>query len=790
MMNFALAHHVRWAPDADAGLDRDCQSVGRGLSLRPSFPTVKVVTDQGATHVAATDAIDDLLLEAKLSVPASRPGSVSRASLIDAARESACRVVDVTAPAGYGKSTFLTQWAQGDSRSVGWVSLDRFDDDPSILLRLLAAAFANISPGQADLVSDLGGRGFSPLARAAPRLAAVLRRSPVPFVLMLDDLHEVRSADCHDVLSVVISGVPDGSQLVAASRSEQPHAPRLRASGDVLELGAEDLALDASGAEEIFAQAAVELTPELAAAVTRRTEGWAVGLHLAAAIAHESNGEVLAVRGDDRYVADYLYNEVTSALPAGTQRFLRCTSVLEQLSAPLCDAVLEEPGSQQVLQQLEAASALLIPLDRRRQWYRFHPLFREFLASELLRVEPDAVEKLHLKAADWYEANGSTAHAIEHLLNTSARERCVQLVTALILPTYQSGQISTVLHWLDAVDDGDIARYPPLAVLAGWVMVFTGRTTEARRWAAVADDASFDLVPADGSASLHSARAMLRAALCASGPEAMIADATVALADEPSWSVWRDTALCVGAEALLLAGEPDQAAAMFRETSSVAAALSNTDSFVLSESELALLDMDGGRWAGAAAHLDRALAAVDEAQMEDYALSTLAFAAAGRHAVHRGDTEEARRQLTRAMRSRPTCTVALPWLAVRMRLQVAKVYEALGERRTVNHLLREIDDLLSEVPNLGLLNDEVRSFRRHLEPDAQGRHAGATPLSPAELRLLPYMQTHLTIREIGDRLFVSRNTVSSEIGSIYRKLGVSSRGAAVQRATAIGLLGG
>ena len=699
-------------------------------------------------------------------------------------------MVDVTAPAGYGKSTLLAQWAHSEGRPVAWVSLDRFDDDPLVLLGLLAAAFAGIAPGQADLVADLGGPGISPLGRAAPRLAAVLRHSPVPFVLMLDDLHEIRSPDCHDVLSVVISGIPEGSQLVSASRSEHPHAARLRATGDVLEFGSEHLALDAAGAEEIFAEAAVELSPELAAAVTRRTEGWAVGLHLAAAIAHESKGEVLEVRGDDRYVADYLYHEVTSRLPAATQRFLRCTSVLDQLSAPLCDALLEEPGSQRVLQQLEAASALLIPLDRHRQWYRFHPLFREFLASDLLRVEPDAVEKLHLRAADWYEANGSTSKAMEHLLNTSARERIVQMVTTLVLPTYQAGQIATVQQWLDAVGERDISQHPPLAVLAGWISVFSGGAAEALKWAAVASESSYDLVPADGSASFASARAMLRAAICASGPEAMQADAAVALREEPFWSPWRDTALCVGAEALLLVGEPEQAAAMFRETSSVAEALSNIDSFILSEAELALLDMDGGLWVGAADHVQRALAAVNRARMEDYALSALAFAAAARHALHRGDAEEARRQLTRAMRSRPTCTVVLPWLAVRLRLQVAMAYEALGERRTVHHLLREIDDLVSEGADVGVLGDQVRNFRSHLEPGTRDRTAGTSPLSPAELRLLPYLQTHLTIREIGERLFVSRNTVSSEIGSIYRKLGVSSRGEAVSHATAIGLLGG
>ena len=156
-------------------------------------------------------------------------------------------MVGVTAPAGYGKSTLLAEWARAEERRVAWVSLDRFDDDPTALLTVLASAYSRVSPGTADLVADMGGLGVSALGRAAPRLASALRTSPAPFVFMLDDLHELRSAACQDVLGVVISAVPAGSQLVAASRSEQPHLPRLRASGDALEFHASDLALDADG---------------------------------------------------------------------------------------------------------------------------------------------------------------------------------------------------------------------------------------------------------------------------------------------------------------------------------------------------------------------------------------------------------------------------------------------------------------------------------------------------------------------------------------------------------------
>ncbi|MGH9251493.1 MAG: LuxR C-terminal-related transcriptional regulator, partial [Acidimicrobiales bacterium] len=519
------------------------------------------------------------------------------------------------------------------------------------------------------------------------------------------------------------------------------------------------------------------------------TEGWPVGLYLAAVIARDGHRQELAVSGDDRYVADYLYRESLSHLSEGTQRFMRCTAVLDQLCAPVCDALLGESGGQERLRHLEASNAFLIPLDRRREWYRYHALFREFLLGELRRVEPEVIMKLHLRAADWYEANGSPALALEHLLNTTERDRCVQLVTHLILPTYKAGQMSTVQRWLSALGDPAIEEYPPLAVLAGWVAALTGQTAEAQRWAAILDAASVDLVPVEGT-SFDSARRMLRATMCASGPEQMMTEARFAVAQEPPWSPWRDTALFLYAEAHLLAGDIDQACALFAESSAVAATTGNADAIVLSESELALVAMDRGRWAEAAERVERALAVIDEHRMHDYATSVLAFAAAARLAVHHGDLDDADRQITRAMRARPTCTFVLPFLAVGTRLQLAKAHLSRGDHSTARHLLREIDDILLHRPDLGALVDHVSELRGLLTSSTQGGSAGWPPLTPAELRLLPYLQTHLTIGEIGERLFVSRNTISSETSSIYRKLGVSSRGDAVRQAKAIGLLGG
>src|SRR5215470_2451553 len=505
-------------------------------------------------------------------IPQPCPGAVGRAGLVDTARWSGRRVVAVTAPAGYGKSTFLAEWAAAEDRRVAWVSLDRLDDDPARLLVSLASAYCRAGLGSADLVADMGGPGVSVLGRAAPRLASEIRASPVPFVLMLDDLHQLRSPACHDVLSVVIPAIPHGSQLAAAGRSEQPHLPRLRVSGDALEFGAGDLALDAAGAQQIFALKQVSLTPELAAAVTERTEGWPAGLYLAAVIAKQSRGQAPAVTGDDPYVADYLYRETLAPAPEDRQRFVRRTAVLDQLCGPLCDAVLGSTGAAGELRSMEATSLFVIPLDRRREWYRYHDLFREFLLGELRRTEPDIIAALHQRAADWYEANGSPALALEQLLDTPDWDRTVRLATALAKPTYNAGQLPTLNRWLRVIGDANIERHPPLAVMAAWGGVLTGEMAAAQRWAAFVDAASFDGAPADGSASFDSARAMVRAAMCANGPEAMMADAAFAVAQEPAWSPWRRDALWALGEAHLLAGHLDQARSALAEASEVAAA--------------------------------------------------------------------------------------------------------------------------------------------------------------------------------------------------------------------------
>ena len=589
--------------------------------------------------------LDRQLLDAKLTAPRlARRSPVSRAPLVAAARSSDRRIVAVTAPAGYGKSTLLAQWANAETRPVAWVSLDRFDDDPIALLVVLASAYGRITPGAEHLADAVRGYGGSALGRAAPLIATALRASRTPFVLMLDDLHELQDPACHDVLSVVIAGIPPGSQLVAASRAEQPHLAHSRAFGESMEITAVDLAFDATGAREVFADANLALSPEEALEVVERTEGWPVGVFLAAAIMRDGGAQV--VSGDDRFIADYLYQEALMSLPEHQQRFLRRTAVLENLSAPLCDAVLGTDDAGVALRELAASNAFLVPLDRRREWYRYHGLFREFLLSELARVEPDLIPELRVRAASWFEEHAAPAVAVEYLLDVpSERTRAIHLVAATTLGAYQLGLLTTVQRWYRTIGDRAIEEYPPLAVFAGWITALAGQADEADRWAAVLESASYDLPPDDGSASLESARAMLRSFMCPAGPGQAMEDARLAVASEPSTSPWRDQALILLGEAHLLAGDLEQAEVAFTAGSTVASAHGNTDGVVLSESELAVLTMDDGRWVEGAGHVQAALEAIEANGMEDYSMSVLAFAEAARLALHRGDLDEVHRQL-------------------------------------------------------------------------------------------------------------------------------------------------
>lgn len=738
--------------------------------------------------VGAPD-LQAVLLSSKIQTPPIRQGAVSRRALIDRARRSDARVVSVTAPAGYGKSTLLSEWAATESRNVAWVSLDRTDADPASLLFVIAAAAVSFSPPAAAVVSDMRGVGTSALARSAPLLAGALAAAPESFVLFVDDLHWADSPDCQDAMEVLFARLPAGSQIVLASRHEPSLIGRLRAAGDAWEVTAADLALDQAGARTIFDNAGAGGVDDAdLQSIVERCEGWPTGLYLCALVAR-SGGDAASVTGDDRFFADYLYRECVARLPEDTQVFLRRTSVLEQLSAASCNAVLGSEGSRAALREIEAANLFLVGMDRNRGWFRFHALFREFLLTELERAEgAAAVAELHRRAAVWHEDHGAPAQAVEHLLQAGEIQRAADRVAELSLPMYQMGQVSTVRRWLSELGDEVVRSYPPLVVSMTWTAILLGDVVAGERWSRILSAFDIGTIPEPDRIAFESARAMVRAALCDHGHEQVVADAAFAIEHEPVTSPWRDQAIHLWGSACLLVDDLENAKTAFEEAVDVATIMGNSDTVILSEPELALIAIDAGLWSLAREHADRGVAAIDASHMDGYPTTALALAVAARVALHDGDRAAGERMLARAMRARIGCTHLLSYLSVRTRIQLAKAHVAMGDRSAAWHLLREIDDLLRKRPDVGVVSGQVEQLRQALA--AEPAAGGSVPLTPAELRLLPYLQTHLTIAEIGQRLFISRNTVSSEVGSIYRKLGVTTRGGAVERASALGLLGG
>lgn len=696
-------------------------------------------------------------------------------------------MVGISAPAGYGKSTLLAEWAASEDRRVGWATVDRFDDDASSLLTLLATASAAFSPEAAAVMPDMKGVGASILGRSAPVLAQALSRTTEPFVLFVDDAHTASKPECEDVLEVVLHGVPQGSQIVLASRSEQPYFARLRIDLPTFEVSTEDLRLEGEEAREIFLQHHVRVRDEEIDIAVERCEGWAAGLSLCA-LAAKAGAPVGAVTGDERLLSDYLYRECVRALPEDLQEFLRRTAILEQLSGDLCDEMLERTDSWSMLRQVHAANLFLVPLDRTGRWFRYHALFREFLLAELRRRDCAVIPALHARAARWLHREGMADQAVEHLLAAGEVDPAGALVADLAIETYQHGDIAVVERWLSGLGAPLIEASPALAVIAAWTAILQGKSPDSERWAGVLERMDVGDAPAEDILSFESARAMIRAAMCVDGPERALADARFAVDAEPEWSPWRDQALHLLGSALLLVGDEAGARNAFLLASACAAEAGNADSVLLSEAELALLAINHSAWPDAETHSRAALRAIDDNHMEGYPTTTLALATAARLALTRGDVEVADRLLARAMVARVHCTHVLPYLAMRARLNIARVFVGLGDRAAAMHLMHEIDELLARRPHVGLLAEEIQRFRTHL--DHSIAETASIPLTPAEMRLLPYLQTHLTIAEIGKRLFISRNTVSSEVGSIYRKLGVTTRSDAVDRAREIGFLGG
>ena len=728
------------------------------------------------------------LVTSKLCRPPIRPGSVCRSSLIERLAEGDAQpVVSVVAPAGYGKTTLLSQWAERNGRAFAWVSVDDGDNDPKGLLAYVAEALDAVEPIDERVFDALASPGSPALGSIVPRLGAAFASMSSPVVLVLDDVHVLYDRQCQAALSMLADHIPDGSRLALAGRAQPPlRIARLRAEGRILEIGRDDLSLTGEEASSLLRNEGIILDEEDVAALHKQAEGWPVGLYLAALYLREGGplaSAAVSFGGDDRLVSEYMESEFLARISPRRRAFLARTAVLERMCGPLCDSVLELAGSAAVLADLERSNLLLVPLDRRGEWYRYHHLFRDMLLAELHRVEPEVMPALYQRAAQWHERNGTPAEAMGYWMKAGDADAAARLAAELTFPAFMRGRAATVERWLGWLEDhGAMEDHPGLAVLAAMVPAMMGRPADAERRTWIAEHAA----PVASSPD-EPPLPLLRALLCRDGVDQMRADAELA-GKTPAGGCWRAAAPLFLGLAYLMADDPDRADVIFEGQVAEARATGGTVGACIALGERSLLAIARGAWNLGGRYLSEARAVARQTGIEDYPAVTIMYAAAAQMALHQADRPGASSELTRAQRLRPALTYALPHLAVQSRIALARVHLGLADLAGARTLMREVDEILRRRPGLGAFARQAGNLRAELSRARGSAAQGAWTLTAAELRLLPLLSTHLSFPEIAAEMFLSRNTVKSQVNSIYRKLGSSSRSQAVSRARELGLL--
>lgn len=431
------------------------------------------------------------VLGTKLRVPPSRRRLVVRTRLTDrfpTEPGSMPRLALVAAPAGFGKTTLLTQWLAAADARVAWLSLAAGDGGLRRFLAHLVAALQVSSPEVgAEAMSLLGSEGAVRAEDVLVGLIDDLDALPGPTVIALDDYHVVDAVEVHEAVTFLLDNLPPQVTLAMTTRADPPlPLSRLRARGELLEIRAADLRFTQAEATAFLNDVmGLGLEPHHVAALEQRTEGWATGLQLAAlsaASASDPDGFVEAFAGSHRFVLDYLVEEVLAGQSEDVRSFLLDTSVLDDLSGPLCDAVTGGTDGQQQLEALERANLFVVPLDDQRQWWRYHHLFAEALRARLMAQDAERVARLHRPAADWYAEHGRLEDAVSHALAGDDVEQAAELVELAVTGLRQRREDRTMRAWLQALPEGVVRRRPLLAMHLAWTRLSEGDLDGLGHW--------------------------------------------------------------------------------------------------------------------------------------------------------------------------------------------------------------------------------------------------------------------------------------------------------------------
>jgi LuxR family maltose regulon positive regulatory protein len=734
------------------------------------------------------------LLWTKLVAPAPRAGLLPRVGLRSLLESSLqAKLCLVAAPAGSGKTTLLAQWrAVAGGGRVAWVSLEESDNDPTRFWSYLVAALQTVEPKVGTVALEaLRGPSVELERVVMPSLVNDLATVGASLVLVLDDYQLITDAICHQTLGVFLDHLPAAVHVVLSTRLDPPlPLARMRVRGELAELRVGELQFTGEETAELLnGSMGLALAAEDVARLAEQTEGWAAGLVLAGLSLRgrpDSSGFVAAFSGGDRHVADYLVAEVLERQPAELREFLLRTSVLERLSGPLCDAVLETQGSAGLLGELEASNLFVVPLDDRRQWYRYHQLFADLLRLQLGAREPELVPVLHRRAAAWHQAAGNVEEAIGHASAARDLAEAGTLVAQHWASHWLGGQRATVARWLDGLPEEAILADPPVALITAWTRGFGGASKQdTDRWLAAAQDRGYGGPPPDGMTSQAFGAALARATLIFNdvGRSAAAARRAVELAgDQPAESSWAGSAL---GQALYLSGQAAEARPWLEDLVSQVPASVQPYAVVTALAVLSLIAADQDD--PAAASLARGAVATAEAHAVSFEpLTGIVYLALGRALARQGELAEAEVQLGRALELFKVDSMSLHrTLAL---LVVASVRHGRGDLPGARALVDQARELIEHSTDPGMLPALLEQTEAALGSRPRRPVQVAAPLTERELAVLRLLPSRLSTREIGRELSVSANTVRSHVQAIYRKLQVSSRAEAVTQARQLGLL--
>jgi LuxR family maltose regulon positive regulatory protein len=757
----------------------------RSWASAPPGASPNAATPSAATPSASTPSA---LIATKVRVPHVRRQIVPRDGLVErlVAGESG-RLTLVSAPAGWGKSTLVLEWLRraGDRR-VAWLSLEPDDADPTRFWAYVVHALARALPAEmAATVRLVDGRRLDVDGVLVPSLVnAVDGAAAGRTELVLDDYHCVSSDALDRQVARLVDHLPAGLHLVVLTRV-RPALPlaRLRARGELCELTARDLRFSPAETRSLLTDTlGLHLAPADVAALHRRTEGWAAALHLAAlhlaALSLRSRGDrgrAIATFGAHEHLVDYLVGEVLSGLDDDLRGFVTETSVLDRLSAPLCEAVTRRPDAGRLLERAEQANLFLLPVDDRGEWYRYHQLFAGVLRLQLGRDDPERLPLLHARASDWFAAAGQASEAVRHALASGDLDAAERLVGVYWNHEYNIGHLATVSGWLGALGDERVRRDPWLSAARVMIWADEGQLDELDAWLEADAGGTVDGYPFAVLRALH----RFKSGDLARAAQELDGAARLRSQSEPFWPTVEH---CLRGAVAYWSGDPATARTAAAAAATLARAYDNVAGLTYALGYLGLVALDDGDTAAAGRRLAQAACQLEPgSDLASHFVLALPLLAAGQLALLRDDATQALAPLQRAVSSARRGAGRLERIATLAAL--GRALERADRHREGAVVLREATALLRLCADprraATLLGDQ---------PGAPRPSAGGALLTPRESALLMLLPSALSLREIAQELYVSRNTVKTHSRTLYRKLSASTREEAVEAARAGGLL--